>query len=249
MTVDVKAFHEVSKLFQSFTKWNARYSKLESNVKDRKLVEYEQLKIVAEVKYRIAKFMQKYKRSPVLNVDPETRTIVLGFRGEHREATQEINIGSSSLLKHVQEVVSGFPQGITLETSMKETEFYRETKAHEELLPPKKASEMLGINYRTLWRWAKEGKIDNHPLPSGHLRYPMKAIEKILKISEGRKVELLMSKEASKMLGVTPKTLRRWVKEGRIHQDGYVQLPSSRFRYCREEIERLKRVQPRSEGA
>ena len=51
------------------------------------------------------------------------------------------------------------------------------------LLTPKEASRMLGVSYKTLWRWWREGKINAIRLPSGRLRYPKNEIERILQVA------------------------------------------------------------------
>jgi len=56
----------------------------------------------------------------------------------------------------------------------------------EEWISAKEACKLLGINYRTLWRWAtKKGWIRFKRLPSGRIKYSRKDIERILKIFYG----------------------------------------------------------------
>jgi excisionase family DNA binding protein len=52
-----------------------------------------------------------------------------------------------------------------------------------QLLSPKEASRMTGFSTRTLWKWAKEGKIKARRFPTGkrvRLRYYRNDIEKLL---------------------------------------------------------------------
>ncbi|MDX6273062.1 MAG: MerR family regulatory protein [Frankiales bacterium] len=46
--------------------------------------------------------------------------------------------------------------------------------------------------------------------------------------------ELLRVGEAAKALGVTPDTLRRWAKEGRV---GHVELPSGQIRFRQADLD------------
>jgi len=57
---------------------------------------------------------------------------------------------------------------------------YKSKIQEAELIPPRKASAMLGVSYKTLWRWWKEGKIRAIQTPSGRLRYYKTDIEKLL---------------------------------------------------------------------
>ena len=183
-----RACHESSKLFRFFNKADARYHRLELIATNeeldqelRKVAEHEQSEILDEVKNKIIKFLQKYGKSPVLDVDPETRTILWGFRGELCQVMNKIKT-RSNLLKHIQQAIPRLLRGVALETLAEAIKPHREAKARGELLSPKEAARMLGVNYRTLWRWAKkEGKIRYIELPSGRLRYYREEIESILK--------------------------------------------------------------------
>jgi len=50
------------------------------------------------------------------------------------------------------------------------------------LLRPTVAARELGVSYKTLWRWWKEGRITAVRLPSGRLRYPRDETERILQM-------------------------------------------------------------------
>jgi excisionase family DNA binding protein len=50
-----------------------------------------------------------------------------------------------------------------------------------ELLKPNEAAALLGVSYKTLWRWAKKGRIRYVELPSGRLRYYKNDVQRILK--------------------------------------------------------------------
>lgn len=66
------------------------------------------------------------------------------------------------------------------ETSDLFYESLQEFKTEETLLRPRDAAKMLGVSYKTLWRWWKEKKIRAKRLPSGRLRYYQTDIEKSL---------------------------------------------------------------------
>lgn len=53
----------------------------------------------------------------------------------------------------------------------------------EEMLTPKEAANVLRVDARTLWLWAKKGQIRSIKLPSGHSRYPVSAVRAVV---EGR---------------------------------------------------------------
>lgn len=164
---ELKAGHESLMLALFIEKMDAKYDKIES---------YKRLEILNALTFRIAKFIEKYGCSPILNVEPETRTIECGFSGERKKGSLRIQI-HSKLFEEIPEMP--IP---TISTLTAPQILDTETKAHEELLSPKEASRMLGINYRTLWTWAKKkGKIRYVQLPSGRLRYPKEVIESILK--------------------------------------------------------------------
>ena len=48
--------------------------------------------------------------------------------------------------------------------------------------------------------------------------------------------EFYTSQDTVKKLNITNQTLRRWVKEGKIHD---MQLPSKRYLYYKSEVERI----------
>ena len=54
------------------------------------------------------------------------------------------------------------------------------SKPVDKILKPEEAALMLGVSYKTLWRWARKGKIKYIKLPSGHLRYYKKDIQKFI---------------------------------------------------------------------
>lgn len=84
--------------------------------------------------------------------------------------------------------------------------------------------------------------------PSIHSSYWKKAREILLGEVEEKDVmtiphiaerEYVRPKEAAKALGVSPKTLRRYWKKGKIKA---VRLPSGRLRYPKDEIERIRQT-------
>jgi predicted DNA-binding transcriptional regulator AlpA len=179
-----KACEESSKLFRFLKKADDKYHKLElliaMNEKLREVAEQTQLEVLDEVKNKITRFIQKYKRSPIIAIEPEA-TAVLGVRGEHRQVEWKLKF-RSNLLRHIQQAIPGILQGVALETLAEVSKPSRETKAQEKFLSPREASKMLGVSYKTLWRWAKkEGKIRYLELPSGRLRYYREEIENIAK--------------------------------------------------------------------
>jgi excisionase family DNA binding protein len=44
-----------------------------------------------------------------------------------------------------------------------------------------KASEILGVNYRTVWRWVNTGKLESVRFPSGQIRVYREDIERMVK--------------------------------------------------------------------
>jgi excisionase family DNA binding protein len=69
---------------------------------------------------------------------------------------------------------------IQIETRPAQAKIVQKVEPISSLLPPKEASRMLGVSYKTLWRWWKEGKIRAVTLPSGRLRYHKDEIERLL---------------------------------------------------------------------
>lgn len=63
---------------------------------------------------------------------------------------------------------------------------------------------------------------------------------RITHIVEREHVSLLQPKEAARALGVSPRTLRRYWKKGKIKA---IRLPSGRLRYPKDEIERIRQTE------
>lgn len=49
-----------------------------------------------------------------------------------------------------------------------------------ELLSPTDAAELIGVNPRTLKRWAAAGKVRHVRLPSGRFRFPADVVDEVL---------------------------------------------------------------------
>lgn len=49
-----------------------------------------------------------------------------------------------------------------------------------ELLSPTEAAQRIGVNARTLKRWAADGKVRHIRLPSGHFRFPVDVVDEVL---------------------------------------------------------------------
>jgi excisionase family DNA binding protein len=49
-----------------------------------------------------------------------------------------------------------------------------------ELLSPTDAAKRIGVNPRTLKRWAADGKIRHVRLPSGRFRFPADVVDEVL---------------------------------------------------------------------
>lgn len=54
-------------------------------------------------------------------------------------------------------------------------------------LPPGVVAKMLGVDPKTVSRWAKVGKINGFRTPGGHLRIPAAEVERIRDTSPVRK--------------------------------------------------------------
>ena len=51
---------------------------------------------------------------------------------------------------------------------------------HDEYLRPTEAAQRLGVNLKTLSRWADAGHIACRVRPSGHRQYPAREVERVL---------------------------------------------------------------------
>lgn len=106
----------------------------------------------------------------------------------------------------------------------------------EGLLTTKQYCEKEQINRTTLWRWVAKGKVIQYKDPINGYSYYRDLDEKLLSI-----------KEVCYRLGISDKTLRNYVKTGKIKTDPYFTKKFSeseveRFEKARREA--LIRVEP-----
>ncbi len=96
----------------------------------------------------------------------------------------------------------------------------------EELLTVKQAAERLQVSPSTIYYLVKRGRLKRYPL--GGLRFTRTDIEQLMAEEKG----YLSVKEVAEWLRVTPKTIRRMVKQGRLK----VYHIGKQLRFRREEI-------------
>lgn len=92
------------------------------------------------------------------------------------------------------------------------------------------AADIARVDRTTIRNWAAQGKI-NHRWVDGWLWVSAKTIQKLGWVRS----DLVLKKAAARMLGVSPKTLAGWVREGRI---SCVVTPGGHQRFVRAELER-----------
>lgn len=61
----------------------------------------------------------------------------------------------------------------------------RESDRDKKLLPPRVVAPMLGISKKTLWIWAKKGKIRPVKTPTGRFLYPETEVKRVLDMMYG----------------------------------------------------------------
>lgn len=137
-------------------------------------------RILCLAKRRIRELAVKYQVTPILNF--EENTLKLDYRGSRYTYESEPIAMHPTLLEELR-------KGMLRTSSITDVVDRRARAQLEEqkssLLLPREASKMLGVSYKTLWRWWKEGKIQAVRLPTRRLRYPREEIERILHNKRG----------------------------------------------------------------
>jgi excisionase family DNA binding protein len=131
-----------------------------------------------EVKRKMEEFRRRYGESAICRFDDKTGEFKVSYVGEGRRiwVKEPLRI-SPHLLKELDVASSDIPNvNDVLHVSIS----YIESEEKLEFLRPKEAAKMLGVSYKTLWRWWKEGKVKAIQLPSGRLRYYKNELEKIV---------------------------------------------------------------------
>lgn len=55
-------------------------------------------------------------------------------------------------------------------------------KASSPLLTPAEVGELFRVDPKTVWRWAKTGRLPYVKTPGGHKRYPAEAVYALLEV-------------------------------------------------------------------
>lgn len=135
----------------------------------------------------------------------------------------------SRLKRLIRELITTYGDFVTLEFNLNEGTIalgFRRTSRTFTLKPMKVRP--------TLLRELLEGM----PKPSEIDRMVNRRIRLMMEEERQKERRLLSPADASRMLGIPPKTLWRWWKEGRIRA---IRLPSGRLRYYRDDVEQLLR--------
>ena len=185
-----KAYRECVEIVDRLIKLNEDYTSLRVlAVRDSSNFDEEVIRFsgtLGNAKRKIRDFIAKYEVSPIWELNFEESTLKLGFKGLHSHEVKTVKpiAMHPTLLK---ELIKGIPRASSI-TKIVDHRICAQSKEQESnLLSPKEASKMLGVSYKTLWRWAKEGKIHAVRLPTRHHRYPKEEIERILHNKPARK--------------------------------------------------------------
>lgn len=198
-----KAVRQCFKIFKLLSSLNEEYAALRSKALTEPTYFSEAViqfsKRLIRVKRLIKGFIATHEVSPILDFNLDENTVTLGFRGASRHL-----IPMKALKIHptlLREILDGMPkpseitamvdrrirlivekeeQRLPCLSSKLDRQRPRADQNERELLSPAEASRMLGVSYKTLWRWWKEGKIRAVRLPSKRLRYYRDEIEQLL---------------------------------------------------------------------
>lgn len=178
-----KTHREIRHLLHFWERMDAKYGKLEVMAKDernnpiqREMARCEQLGVKYEAIAKFLRFIDRNGISPILGFSPQTGALKFGHVGKHRKLEVKIEVRSGLLGELLREIPKLFELKKSAAEGIKPQRY----------LKPGEASKRLGVNYRTLWRWAKRGtkrgrKIKFRQLPSGRLLYPEEEIERVLR--------------------------------------------------------------------
>ncbi len=109
------------------------------------------------------------------------------------------------------------------------------------------ASRVLGVSPATLRRWSDAGRLRVFTTPGGHRRFSRSALERLLPADRSRRPSIggaglspsriaRTYRRASRVLGISPATLRRWSDAGRLR---VFTTPGGHRRFSRSALERL----------
>ena len=136
------------------------------------------------VRQLIRRFIAIFGVSPIVGVDLIESTISLGFRSLSVKAGVIESLGPITLKLNrvlLDMLLREIPKPHEIDRVVSDRIRKAKIWEEEELLRPGEAARILGVSYKTLWRWYREGIISAKQLPSGHLRYYRSEIEKISK--------------------------------------------------------------------
>lgn len=175
-----EAYRECVKIVDLIIKLNDDYTSLkklaakDSSNFDEEVIRF--CRTLVDTKRRIRDFIAKF--SPIFESNLEESNLKLGFKGSYSHEIKTIKpIKMHPTL--LRSLIESIPRATDITKMVKDQE--------SKLLSPKKASKMLGVSYKTLLKWAKEGKIRAVTLPTRHHRYPKEEIERILHNKPTRK--------------------------------------------------------------
>jgi excisionase family DNA binding protein len=78
------------------------------------------------------------------------------------------------------------------------------------------AAEILGLHERTVRRWVSAGKMPPRIKKGRVKKFPRADIEAMVKTNTTHSTEFITLTEAAQMLGMTERTVRRWVSAGKM---------------------------------
>lgn len=105
---------------------------------------------------------------------------------------------------------------------------------YDKLMTPAEVSEVFNADPRSIARWAKKGLLPHIRTIGGHRRYLKSAVLELL----GGKMpgKLYTVGEVAKMLKMSPKTVARWDREGKLTS---VRTPGNHRRIIATEVDAL----------
>ncbi|MGQ9461424.1 MAG: helix-turn-helix domain-containing protein [Candidatus Bathyarchaeaceae archaeon] len=191
--LDSEGFNECVQIVKSLLKLNRDYEQLRILAIDDAPTFFREAhlfaKNVLEIRQRIENFKTKYGESVSFDFDAKTGAFGVCFSSATRRVSThpirgENNIPDYKSLRVKPELLRalGFSTSQIPNVNDVLQESLRKVKNEEkvELLRPREAAKMVGVSYKTLWRWWKEGKMKAIQLPSGRLRYYKNELEKYI---------------------------------------------------------------------
>jgi predicted DNA-binding transcriptional regulator AlpA len=176
-----KAIHESLKISENLKKLNKKYenwlsfvvNKKNSHDTERKRLSYKSS--LKKFKDRIKEFILRYGEDAILAMDYAEKTITFGYKGKHGKAHRKIVSINPYLMEELN-------SELTWKKDLENILNTNQSKiSDEEILRPSEAAQMLGVSYKTLWRWANKEQVKHIKLPSGRFRYYRSDIEELSK--------------------------------------------------------------------